>query len=87
MIEILVKVLGWQMVSQALRNRESAKNYSAQNPMLVLRACKTLSDYWLNGNPREYLESLDTDLRNCLICNLASDISADAIADMGLMEV
>ena len=87
MIEILVKVIGWQMVSQALRERDKAKNYSAQNPMLVSQACKTLSDYWLNGNPSEYLESLDTDLRDCLICNLASDISADAIADMGFLEV
>ena len=87
MIEILVKVLGWQMVSQALRDRESAKVYNAQNSMLVSQACKTLSDYWLNGNPREYLESLDTELRNSLICHLATDISADAIADMGLIEV
>ena len=68
MIGILVKVLGWQMVSQALRDRKSAKVYTAQNPILVKQACKILSDYWLNGNPREYLESLDTDLRNCLIC-------------------
>ena len=87
MIEILVKVLGWQMVSQALRERERAKVYSAQNPILVRQACKILSDSWLNGNPRECLESLDTDLRNCLICNLIGDISADAIADMGLIEV
>lgn len=87
MIEILVKVLGWQMVSQALRHRESAKVYSAQNSMLVSRACKTLSDYWLNGNPSEYLEGLDTDLRNCLICHLASDISADVLSDYGLIEV
>ncbi|MEA5487092.1 MULTISPECIES: hypothetical protein [Pseudanabaena] len=87
MIEILVKVLGWQMVSQALRNRESAKVYSAQNPMLVKQSCKTLDDYWLNGNPREYLEGLETDLRNCLICNLATDISADVLSDYGLIEV
>jgi hypothetical protein len=87
MIEILVKVLGWQMVSQALRERESAKAYNAQNPMLVRQACKTLSDYWLNGNPSEYLESLDADLRNCLICNLANDISADVLFDYGLIEV
>ena len=87
MIELLVKVLGWQMVSQALRERQSAKGYSAQNPILVRQACKTLSDSWLNGNPRECLESLDTDLRSCLICNLIGDISADAIADMGFLEV
>ena len=87
MIGILVKVLGWQMVSQALRERESAKIYTAQNSIPVKQACKTLSDYWLNGNPREYLEGLDADLRNCLICHLASDISADVLADMGLIEV
>jgi hypothetical protein len=72
MIEILVKVLGFAMVSQALRERESAKVYSAQNPILVRQTCNTLSDYWLNGDPSDYLESLDTDLRNCLICNLAT---------------
>ena len=87
MIEILVKVLGFAMVNQALRDRESAKIYTAQNPIPVKQACKTLSDYWLNGNPSEYLESLDTDLRSCLICNLIGDISADAIADIGLIEV
>ena len=87
MIEILVKVLGWHMVSQALRESESAKVYSAQNTMLVRQSCKILSDYWLNGNPSDYLESLDTDLRNCLICHLASDISADVLSDYGLIEV
>lgn len=87
MIEILVKVLGWQMVSQALRERESAKIYTAQNPIPVKQACKTLSDYWLNGNPNEYLESLDIDLRNCLICHLAADISNEILVDMGLIQV
>ena len=87
MIEILVKVLGFAMVSQALRERESAKVYTANNPKLVRQSCITLSDYWLNGNPREYLESLDTDLRNCLICHLASHISADVLSDYGLIEV
>lgn len=87
MIEILVKVLGFAMVSQALRDRDSAKVYSAQNPVYVRQACKTLSYNWQNGKPREYLESLDTDLRNCLICNLVGDISKAAIADMGLIEV
>ena len=87
MIEILVKVLGFAMVSQALRERESAKIYSAQNPILVSQACKALSDYWLNGNPSKYLEGLDTDLRNCLICHLATDISADVLLDYELIEV
>lgn len=87
MIEILVKVLGFAMVSQALSDRDSAKVYSAQNSMLVLRACKTLSDYWLNGNPREYLEGLETGLRNCLICHLATDISTDILSDYGLIEI
>jgi hypothetical protein len=87
MIEILVKVLGWQMVSQALRDRDKAKDYADKHNELVRQSCNTLSDYWLNGNPSDYLEGLDTDLRNCLICVLATDISADAIADMGLIEV
>jgi hypothetical protein len=87
MIEILVKVLGFAMVSQALRDRDKAKDYADKHNELVRQSCKTLSDCWLNGNPSEYLESLDTDLRNCLICHLASDISADAIADMGLIEI
>jgi hypothetical protein len=87
MIEILVKVLGFAMVSQALRERESAKIYTAQNPIPVKQACKTLSDYWLNGNPSEYLESLDIDLRNCLICHLATDISNEILVDMGLIQV
>ncbi|NUN67040.1 hypothetical protein HCU40_20355 (plasmid) [Pseudanabaena biceps] len=87
MIEILVKVLGWDIVSQALRDKESAKVYTDSHNELVKQACKTLDDYWLNGNSSEDMESLDTDLRNCLICNLIGDISADAIADIGLIEV
>ncbi|MEI6064443.1 MAG: hypothetical protein WCQ26_07615 [Pseudanabaena sp. ELA748] len=57
------------------------------HPSLVSKHCLTLLDYWRNGGAKEYLEGLDTDLRNCLICNLIGDISADAIADMGLIEV
>lgn len=87
MIEILVKVLGWQMVSQALRERERATKYLYDNAELVKQSRKTLDTAWLNGNPREYLESLDTDLMNCLICLLATDISNDVLADMGLIEV
>ena len=87
MIEILVKVLGWQMVSQALRDRESAKVYEDSHNELVRQSCKTLDRHWLNGKPREYLESLDPDLRNCLICVLATDISTEILADMGLIEV
>jgi hypothetical protein len=87
MIEILVKVLGWQMVSQALRKRDKAKDYADNHNELVRQSCNTLSDYWLNGNPSDYLDSLDTDLRNCLICVLATDISNDVLVDMGLIEV
>jgi hypothetical protein len=87
MIEILVKVLGWQMVSQALRERERAKKYLYDNDKLVNQSRKTLDTAWLNGNPREYLLTLDTDLSNFLICLLATDISNDVLADMGLIEV
>ena len=87
MIEVLVKVLGWQMVSQALRERERTKKYLYDNDKLVNQSRKTLDTAWLNGNPREYLESLDTDLMNCLICLLATDISNDVLADMGLIQV
>lgn len=86
MIEILVKVLGFAMVSQALRNRESAKKYLYDNIELVKQSRKTLDTAWLNGNPREYLESLDTNLSNCLIYVLATDISSDdVLADIGLI--
>ena len=87
MIEILVKLLGFAMVSQALRERERAKKYLYDNIELVKQSRKTLDTAWLNGNPREYLESLDTDLKDCLICVLATDISNDVLADMGLIEV
>ena len=87
MIEILVKVLGWQMVSQALRERDKAKDYADNHNELVRQSCNILSDCWLNGNPSDYLESLDTDLRNCLICHLIGDISADVLSDYGLIEV
>ncbi|MBD2152509.1 hypothetical protein H6F44_20655 [Pseudanabaena sp. FACHB-1277] len=86
MIEILVEVLGFAMVSQALRNRESAKKYLYDNIELVKQSRKTLDTAWLNGNPREYLESLDTNLSNCLIYVLATDISSDdVLADIGLI--
>jgi hypothetical protein len=87
MIEILVKVLGFAMVSQALRERERATKYLYDNDKLVKQSRKTLDTAWLNGNPREYLLTLDTDLMNCLICLLATNISNDVLADMGLIEV
>jgi len=87
MIEILVKVLGFATVSQALRERDKAKDYSNRHNELVRQSCNTLSDYWLNGNPRDYLDSLDSDLRDCLICLLATDITNESLVDMGLIEV
>ncbi len=87
MLDIVTQSLGFAMVSLAIRNKEQAKRFSMAHPSLVSKHCLTLLDYWRNGGAKEYLERLDTDLRNCLICNLIGDISADAIADMGLMEV
>ncbi len=83
MLDILVNVLGWQMVSQALRNRESAKAYSLANPNLIRLQSLTLSYKWKQGNPREYLDSLPIDLQQCLICNLASDISDEILLEYG----
>ncbi len=87
MLDIVTQSLGFAMVSLALRNKKQAKRFSMAHPSLVSKHCLTLLDYWRNGGAKEYLEGLDTDLRNCLICNLIGDISADAIADMGLIEV
>ncbi len=87
MLDKVTQSLGFAMVSLALRNKKQAKSFSIAHPSLVNKHCLTLLDYWRNGGAKEYLEGLDTDLRNCLICNLIGDISADAIADMGLMEV
>ena len=87
MLDIVTQSLGFAMVSLALRNKKQAKSFSMAYPSLVSKQCLTLLDYWRNGGAKEYLEGLDTDLRNCLICNLIGDISAEAIADMGLIEV
>ena len=87
MLDIVTQSLGFAMVSLALRNKKQAKSFSMAHPILVSKHCLTLLDYWRNGGAKEYLESLDTDLRNCLICNLIGDISADVIADMGVIEV
>ncbi|MFN5854426.1 MAG: hypothetical protein ACK456_00785 [Pseudanabaenaceae cyanobacterium] len=87
MIETLVNVLGWQMVSQALRERDKANDFNRQNGLLVSDSCKTLDNHWKNGTPKACLESLPSDLRNCLICNLVDDVSADLLADDGLIQV
>ena len=87
MLDIITQSLGFAMVSLALRNRKQAKSFSMEHPSLVNKHCLTLLDYWQNGGAKEYLEGLDTDLRNCLICNLIGDVSAEAIANMELMEV
>ena len=87
MLDIVTQSLGFAMVSLALRNKKQAKSFSMAHPSLVSKHCLTLLHYWHNGGAKEYLEGLDTDLRNCLICNLIGDISAEAIADMGLIEV
>ena len=84
MLDILINVLGWHMVSQALRNRESANAYSLANPRVITLQSLTLSNKWQQGNPREYLETLPIDLQQCLICNLAGDISSEILADYGL---
>ena len=87
MLDIITQSLGFAMVSLALRNRKQAKSFSMEHPSLVSKHCLTLLDCWQNGGAKEYLEGLDTDLRNCLICNLIGDVSAEAIANMELMEV
>ncbi|NUN66878.1 hypothetical protein HCU40_19495 (plasmid) [Pseudanabaena biceps] len=87
MLDIVTESLGFAMVSLAIRNRKQAKSFSMAHPSLVSKHCLTLLYFWQNGGAKEYLEGLDTDLRNCLICNLIGDVSAEAIADMGLIKV
>ena len=87
MLDIVTQSLGFAMVSLAIRNRKQAKSFSMANPSLVSKHCLTLLGYWQKGSAKEYLEGLDTDLRNCLICNLIGDISADVFSDYGLIEV
>ena len=87
MLDIVTQSLGFAMVSLAIRNRKQAKRFSMAHPSLVSKHCLTLLDYWRNGGAKEYLEGLDTDLRNCLICNLIGDISAEILADYELVEV
>ena len=87
MLDIVTQSLGFAMVNLAIRNKKQAKSFSMAHPSLVNKHCLILLDYWQNGGAKEYLEGLHTDLRNCLICNLIGDISAAAIADMGLIEI
>jgi len=87
MLDIVAQSLGFAMVSLALRNKKQAKSFSMEYPSLVSKHCLTLLDYWQKGGAKEYLEGLDTDLRNCLICNLIGDISSEILADYGLIEV
>jgi len=87
MLDKVIQSLGFAMVSLALRNRKQAKSFSKAHPSLVSKHCLTLLDYWQKGGAKEYLEGLDNDLRNCLILNLIDDISADILADYGLIEV
>jgi len=84
MLEVLVNVLGWQMVSKALKNRDNAKVYTQANPRLVGLQSMTLRYKWKHGKPREYLESLPIDLQQCLICNLAGDVSAEIFSEYDL---
>ena len=83
MLDIVTQSLGFAMVSLALRNKKQAESFSDAHPSLVSKHCLTLLHYWQNGGAKEYLEGLDTDLRNCLICNLIGDISAEILADYG----
>jgi hypothetical protein len=85
MLNIVTQSLGFAMVSLAIRNKKQATSFSMAHPSLVNKHCLILLDYWQNGGAKEYLEGLDTDLRNYLICNLIGDISTEAIADMGLI--
>ena len=87
MLDKVTQALGFAMVSLALRNKKQSESFSNAHPSLFSKHCLTLLHYWQNGGAKEYLEGLDTDLRNCLICNLIGDISADILADYELIEV
>ena len=87
MLDKVTQSLGFAMVSLALRNKKQAKSFSMAHPSLVSKHCLTLLGYWQNGGAKEYLEGLEIDLRNCLICHLIGDISADVLLDYGLIEV
>ena len=67
---------------------EQFKDYSKYLINTFLIDQKSLTYFFVPMllNP-QYLERLNADLRNCLICNLIGDISTEAIADMGLIEV
>ena len=81
MLDIVTQVLGFATVSLALRHKQDARAFLLKHPNLVKQQSLTLLDNWQNGTPRQFLESLDEDLRNCLICCLVYNIADESIAD------
>ena len=85
-LEQTISLFGWHCVSSALQCKTEARQYSLDHPVTVSNVCKTLVSK-LRVNELDaiaYTQSLDDDLRCCVINNLVSDISSKLIAEMGL---
>jgi len=85
-LEQTIALFGWHCVSSALQRKTDARQYSLDRAATVSQTCKTLVGK-LRVNELEaiaYAQSLDDDLRCCVINNLIGDISSKLIAEIGL---
>ena len=71
-IEEAINLFGWSTVKDA--NPDRALSYSAKQPLNVSRAAKELRQKLSNVElARAYLLSLDSDLKNALLCALIGE--------------
>ena len=76
-LEILYDEFGCPLVDRALTYKDSCKHFKIDNPSLMSDTFNELSHNWQMGEAREYIESLEEGLQECLICHLVEDYVND----------
>jgi hypothetical protein len=84
-LEQVISLFGWASVSEALKRKTEVRRYSLKHPLTVSNACKSFVGKLEDEiELTAFINSLDSDLMDCLINNLVGDIGTDILRDMGL---
>ncbi len=76
-IDILESTFGSDIVNGAMKYTACYNDHKGEKRRLISNHFNILSFEWQKGNARAYLESLDAELQNCIICYLMEDFVID----------
>ena len=76
-MDILNCTFGSDIVSGAMKYMAHYRARKREKRSLISEHFNTLSFEWQHGNAKVYLESLDKELRDCIICHLMEDYVID----------